>query len=229
MIWVGIVLVALLGVTGFWLIYTTEGTYLGAGVVTLLYDYTARRYNRIKNLSFVDEIRYLAIPLMRVIGDISRPRVLDVATGTGRLPIALAGQYDFDGTTIGIDRSGCMLAEAQEAIADLEGISLLRGDARQLPFSDACFDCVTCLEAIEFVPNPRQALREMIRVLVPGGSLMISNRVGGEAPLFPGRITGRGQLERELADLGMDDIEMRRWQVHYDLVFASKPKATPVA
>jgi len=222
-IWLWVVLVVLLGGAAYWLVYTTEGTYLGSGIVTLLYDWTARRYDKIKDLHFVDEARYLAIPLVETLGAFSRARVLDVATGTGRLPIALGRQYDFAGTVTGIDRSYRMLAEAHKAIEELDGISLLRGDAHRLPFADESFDCVTCLEAVEFMSDPRRALCEMMRVLVPGGVMMVSNRVGAEASLFPARITGRGQLERVLAEMGMKDVSMRRWQVHYDLVFAIKP------
>ena len=61
-IWLAVAGLLLLGVL-YWLLITTEGTYLGSRVVTLLYDWTAGRYDAIKNLHFVNEARYLGLPV----------------------------------------------------------------------------------------------------------------------------------------------------------------------
>jgi hypothetical protein len=57
--------------------------------------------------------------------------------------------------------------------------------------------------------------------------LLLSNRVGAEAPFFPGRMAGRGKLEQTLQGAGLIDIRTQRWQVHYDLVWAHKPGVPP--
>ena len=95
-----IAIVALL----YWLLIATEGTYLGPRIVTLLYDWTAPRYDRIKDLRFVHEMQRLGIPLAKALKGEPAPSVLDVATGTGRLSLALLRQVDFDGCVVGLDR-----------------------------------------------------------------------------------------------------------------------------
>jgi ubiquinone/menaquinone biosynthesis C-methylase UbiE len=155
---------------------------------------------------------------------ISAPRVLDVATGTGRIPLAVLRQWEFAGTLVGIDHSAAMLAEAERALADFEPRApLVRGDAARLPFADGTFDCVCCLEALEFMVDPRAVVRELMRVLRPGGCLLLSNRVGPDARLLPGRLCGRGKLEAYLGEVGLVEIDTERWQYHYDLIWAEKP------
>jgi len=53
--------------------------------------------------------------------------------------------------------------------------------------------------------------------------LLLSNRVGTDAWWFPGRMAKRGRLERHLEAIGLEDVRMDRWQVHYDLIWARKP------
>jgi ubiquinone/menaquinone biosynthesis C-methylase UbiE len=208
----------------YWLFITTEGTYLGARVVALLYDWSARRYDDIKKVHLVDEALFIGVPLQQTLAGKLAPRVLDIATGTGRVPIALLGRWRFDGIVVGLDRSRRMLRQASEAMGDRRTqVTYMTCDAEQLCWDDASFDCVTCLEALEFVPSGRQAVSEMWRVLKPGGTLLVSNRVGPEARFFPGRISRRGVLEAHLASVGFEGIDSRRWQVHYDLVWARKP------
>jgi SAM-dependent methyltransferase len=210
----------------YWLLVFSEGTFLGARVVSLLYDLTARRYDHIKQLQTIDEQIYVGAPLAYRLEGIPEPRVLDVATGTARVPLALLGSEAYEGWVAAGDRAPRMLGEAARVLggeATPGGrVVLLRMDATQLPFVCEGFDAVTCLEALEFVPDGVAALREMHRVLRPKGTLLISNRVGTDALGFPFRLCGRGRMERALARMGFVDIETRPWQVHYDLVWATR-------
>ena len=221
-----LIVVVLLGLTAllYWLLVATEGTYLGTHVVSLLYDATASRYDKIKDLHYVNEARYLGLPLAKELGNVRWPWVLDVAAGTGRVPLALLRARGLENPIVAVDRSSRMLTKARAALSDCDGaVALIQGDAGALSFGDGAFDCVTCLEALEFVQNPAGALGEMVRVLKSGGVLLLSNRVGADAWLFPGRLCGRGRLERHLAQLGLAQIETQPWQVHYDLIWARKP------
>jgi len=209
----GLVLVAVLL---YWLLVTTEGTYLGRRVVVLLYDWTARRYDKIKAVQFLQELLFVGLPLARELEDIPAPRILDVATGTGRLATALQGQLADEGLLIGADASWRMLQHSAPQ-------HRLLTDAEQLCLTNDAFDCVCCLEALEFMPNADRALREMIRVGQPGALLMLTNRVGRDAWFYPGRIAGRGRLEQRLLALGCSHVRTQRWQVHYDLVWARTP------
>ncbi len=222
-----LVIVALAGILGaallYWLLIIGEGTYLGPKVVARLYDWGARSYDRVKALSPLDEAHYLALPIIRRLGTIQRPLVLDVATGTGRLPLALLRQPDFQGHVVGLDLSRRMLAQAKAKTAwCYTRLDLIQRGADILPFRDGSFDLVTCLEALEFMPDPRRTVAEMVRVLRPGGLLLVSNRVGWEARLLWGRYCGRGRLEKLLAASGLQEITTRPWQTYYDLVWARK-------
>ena len=215
---------AVLAAAAYWLLITTEGTYLGPRVVALLYDWTARSYDRIKNVQLVYEAERIGIPLAERLGESPGQRVLDVACGTGRVALALRLSGGYLGTIIGLDRSSGMLREAAGQMRRTNvPLLLVRGDAEHLPFPEASMDAVTCLEAIEFFTRPAVALGEFRRVLKPGGTLLVSNRVGSDARLLPWRHTGRGHLEHLLHTLGYVEIDTRPWQVHYDMIWARKP------
>jgi hypothetical protein len=62
----------------------------------------------------------------------------------------------------------------------------------------------------------------MVRVLRPGGWLLITNRVGWEARLIPGHTWTRAQLVSTLRRLPLTDISVRPWQSYYDLAWARK-------
>jgi len=215
-----------LGAVGYWLLALSEGVYLGPRIVIWLYDRAAPRYDRIKNADPLDDRRYLARPLLLALDGVREPRILDVATGTGRLPVALRAEEGFAGQVIGLDSSTGMLAQAHRK---LEGgpanRALVRADAGCLPFAEATFDAVTCLEALEFTRRPNETLREMARVLKPGGVLLTSCRVGRDAWYFPGRPCGRGRVEALLCRMGLEGVETERWQVYYDLVWARRSRA----
>ena len=102
-------------------------------------------------------------------------RLLDVATGTADLAIEAAMRHPEIGVT-GIDFVFEMLAPGRRKIADrgLAGrIRLLQADALALPFPDGCFDAAGIAFGIRNIPDRLAALREMRRVLVPGGRVYI--------------------------------------------------------
>jgi ubiquinone/menaquinone biosynthesis C-methylase UbiE len=201
----------------------SEGAYLGPRAVTWLYDRVASRYDRMKNSDPVDDEYCLARPLLLALDGLPEPCVLDVGTGTGRMPAALLAEPGFAGRVVGLDRSRRMLAQAKARPDGRERRpALALGDAGRLPFAEATFDAVTCVEVLEFTAHPEDTLREMARVLKPGGVLLASYRVGVDALWYPGRHCGRGHLEALLDRLGLEHVETQRWQVYYDLVWARR-------
>nr|HID15091.1 class I SAM-dependent methyltransferase [Anaerolineae bacterium] len=224
MVWVALVLgLILLGLLLYWQLVIAEGTYLGPRVVALLYDWSAWAYERIKQFDVGYEQWFLGLPLARALELIPAPLVLDVATGTGRLPRALLRQPAFRGHIIGLDLSRRMLREAVRRTAQFaDRLTFVWQDARHLPFDDDTFDAVTCLEALEFTPDPRAVLAELVRVLRPGGVLLVTNRVGRDAKLLPGRAFPRDEFEHLLRAFPLDEVKVDRWQVDYDLAWAVK-------
>ena len=213
---------ALLWALYYWLFVITEGIFLGRRVVVALYDRFAPRYEKTKLFDAESERLYLAYPVLLHIGAEPAPRLLDVAAGTGRLARALHDSLAWDGQIVNLEAAGRML-RAGRALDDGRAADLwIQGLAAPLPFADASFDAVTCLEALEFFPSTPAALREMARVLRPGGALAITRRKGWEARLFFGRTYSSGALGVLLHELGFEAVENRLWQVDYDLVLARR-------
>jgi O-antigen biosynthesis protein len=100
-----------------------------------------------------------------------RRRVLDAGCGMayGTALLAASGA----GETVGVDLAEEVLDHVREQMPN--GVVLLQGDVRRLPFDDDTFDLVVCFEVIEHVSEPGEVLDELRRVLAPGGVLVISS------------------------------------------------------
>ena len=223
-LWLIVLLLVLLAAFLYWQLVLAEGTYLGKRVVAGLYDLVATRYNRIKQYSDEYDAHYLASPLALSLQSEVEPIVLDVATGTSRLPLALCREPNFHGRIIALDNARRMLHEATRYVAEYrDRITWVWQHAVPLPFDDATFDAVVCLEAFEFMPETRAALIECIRVLKPGGILLVSNRIALGAKFIPGKTFNKAKFEELLQALGQTDVTTQVWQVDYDLVWSLKP------
>ncbi len=223
---IGAALAGLLGLALYWQLVVAEGAYLGPRVVALLYDWFAPRYDRVKQFDKAGDALMLAMPILKhlALSAASEALVLDVATGTGRLPDALLAQRRFRGRVVALDLSRRMLDQAQAKLAAYgDRVAFMRRDAQRLPFDADTFDVVTCLEALEFMRDWRAAAREMWRVLKPGGLLMVSNRIGPDAWKLPGRALPTAAFAAWLRELGFQDVQCRPWLVDYDLVTGVKP------
>jgi demethylmenaquinone methyltransferase/2-methoxy-6-polyprenyl-1,4-benzoquinol methylase len=148
----------------------TELAQLGSGA---MFDRIARRYdvvNRVLSLGLDQRWRRRTVRAVSV-GLGAAPRILDVATGTGDLAIALAAAHP-GGTVIGLDPSPGMLAIAAQKIARRGlAIELVEGDARALPQASCSVDAATIAFGIRNVPDRPRALRELARVVRPGGRI----------------------------------------------------------
>jgi ubiquinone/menaquinone biosynthesis C-methylase UbiE len=217
-------LLALVALFLYWQFVWAEGAYLGKRPVAWLYNLVAHRYNAIKQYTDEDDARFLGEPLALSLQGISESSVLDVATGTSRLPLTLCKQPLFRGHIIALDNARRMLHSATEYVRDYrDRITWVWHDAVPLPFDDDTFDLVTCLEAFEFMPSTREALRECQRVLKPGGLLLVTNRVGSGRWLLYGKTYSKDAFAALLTSLGQIDITTQVWQYDYDLVWSIKP------
>jgi len=120
-------------------------------------------------------------------------RVLEVGVGTG---LSLA-DYGKRTRVVGIDISEPMLDKARKRVA-AEGLTHVEAlevmDAENLAIPDGAFDVVVAQYVVTAIPNPEKALDEFVRVLRPGGEIIITTRVGAETGL-------RGTLEKWLMPL----------------------------
>ena len=101
----------------------------------------------------------------------SGQRVLDVACGTGALTVSVADRVAPGGAVLGLDANPEMLAVARRKHADIEWHD---GRAESLPFADASFDAVVSQFGLMFFDDRVGALREMQRVMRPGGRLAVA-------------------------------------------------------
>lgn len=207
----------------YWLVIVTEGIYMGRRVVVWLYDMTAAKYEGTKKFDAYAEHHFLALPILSRIDDWPVPWVLDVATGTGRLARALIDADAFTGHVIGLDAARKMLLSGKALLEGESQVELLQAFAAPLPFADGQFAVVSCLEALEFFPDPAAALTEMARVLCPDGLLVVTRRKGWEARTFLGRYDSTTAFVARLQALGFVNVQPMPWQIDYDIVFAVKP------
>ena len=99
-------------------------------------------------------------------------RILDVATGTGMVAAELLARARC--SVVGLDQSPEMLAAARRrfATAATSGrVELVAGEAEALPFPDASFDALTFTYLLRYVEDPAATMRELARVLRPGGRI----------------------------------------------------------
>jgi len=111
-----------------------------------------------------------------------RESALDVATGPGEPAMSIARMVGPDGRVVGIDLSEEMLEKAQDKVVELSlgNVTLKTMDATTMDFGQGEFDSAVATYTISAVPDPVGVLREMKRVVKPGGSIVVLNHFRSE-------------------------------------------------
>jgi demethylmenaquinone methyltransferase/2-methoxy-6-polyprenyl-1,4-benzoquinol methylase len=117
-------------------------------------------------LSFGQDRRWRRFLVSRIDAG-PRDTVLDVATGTGAVARELLAQKRC--TVVALDQSPEMLAEARRRLPT--SVRVFEGDAQALPFPDRAFDGLTFTYLLRYVADPAATLRELARVVRPGGTI----------------------------------------------------------
>lgn len=130
--------------------------------------------------------------------------ILEIGIGTGALLTELAA---WASKVIGVDHSPAMLEEARRRLTEtgVNGVELRLGEMTHLPISDNAVDCVVANMVLHHAADPAAVLVEILRVLVPGGILLLSDLARHE----------REAAREQLADqwLGFDQTELESWLV----------------
>jgi phosphatidylethanolamine/phosphatidyl-N-methylethanolamine N-methyltransferase len=151
---------------------------LDAVRIERVYSAYSRVYDRVFGKVFQDSRVALAAAIDARPGQ----RVLEVGVGTGLLLPLYAGNC---GVT-GIDLSAGMLDKARERVdrLDLPGVTLERMDAGAMTFADDSFDTAVAAYVVTAVPDHRAVMKEMVRVVRPGGHILLLNHFVNGSPVL---------------------------------------------
>ena len=142
-----------------------------------MFDGIAPDYDRLNHLMSLGVDRSWRRRALREIVDAGRAQsILDIACGTGDFSLAIAGRMHPDSRIVGLDLSEGMLAVMRDKVAKAglqDKISCEQGDSEAMRFADGSFDVVTIAFGIRNFAHREAALREILRVLKPGGRLVI--------------------------------------------------------
>ena len=182
----------------------------------LFYKYLSKVYDTVNPFVWNEEMRAEALAMLDIEeGD----RVLDVGCGTG---FATEGLLEHTENVHGLDQSVHQLEKAWAKLGKHDPVSFYRGDAERLPFADDTFDVVWSSGSIEYWPNPVATLRDMRRVVKPGGQVLvvgpnnpkstIMQKVANAIMLF----YDREEADRMFREAGYVDVEHREMGPSYD-------------
>ncbi|WP_083527996.1 demethylmenaquinone methyltransferase [Curtobacterium ammoniigenes] len=158
--------------------------------VAAMFDDVAARYDVTNDILSAGNAGLWRVATVRAIDPQPGEKVLDIAAGTGTSSAAIAKR---GATVTALDLSEGMLEVGRSRHPEIE---FVHGDAESLPFPDDTFDAVTISFGLRNVNDPIQALAEMVRVLKPGGRLVVCEF--STPPLALLRMTYTTYLQRVL-------------------------------
>lgn len=139
--------------------------------VSTMFDEVSPRYDLINDVLTVGNDRLWRVATTKAIAPRKGMRVLDLAAGTGTSSAAIAKH---GAHVVAADFSEGMLAEGRKRHQGNDLIEFVFADATALPFEDDSFDAATISYGLRNVSEPRKALAEMLRVVKPGGRVVIA-------------------------------------------------------
>ncbi len=151
-----------------------------------MFDRIARRYDLLNRILSLGIDRLWRRRVVEEVRRVRPARILDLATGTGDLAISLARRIPAARIS-GVDLSEKMLAEARRKVGArglADRISLECGDAEHLAAADGSFDVATVAFGVRNFGDPDAGLREMARVLRPGGKVVVLEFSRPRNPFF---------------------------------------------
>ena len=161
------------------------------------FERVAGQWDSLRTGYFGEAVRDMAIAKAHL-----RPEmiVVDVGTGTGFVAAGLAPLVN---QVYAIDGSEAMLDVARRNLVNFDNIVFLPGDGASLPFEDDSADAAFANMYLHHCPDPRSAVREMVRILRPGGRLTITDIDGHD----------HEWMRHEMADewLGFDRTQIKTW------------------
>lgn len=156
--------------------YRTVPTSEKAGMVAGVFHSVAARYDLMNDLMSGGVHRLWKRFTIELSGVRPGQRVLDIAGGTGDLAARFSRLVGGQGQVVLADINESMLRVGRDKLIDhgaVGNIDYVQADAQHLPFPDDYFDCITIAFGLRNVTDKALALRSMLRVLKPGGRLLV--------------------------------------------------------
>ncbi|MDG0842477.1 demethylmenaquinone methyltransferase [Staphylococcus equorum] len=142
------------------------------------------KYDRLNNIISFEQHKTWRKRVMKEMNVKPGSRALDVCCGTADWSISLSKAVGPTGEVIGVDFSENMLEVGKGKTKDMHNIQLVHGDAMNLPFEDNEFDYVTIGFGLRNVPDYLATLKELYRVLKPGGMVVCLETSQPTTPIF---------------------------------------------
>lgn len=158
-----------------------------AGKVAEVFHSVARNYDVMNDLMSLGIHRLWKRYTIEASAVRTGQRVLDIAGGTGDLTLQFSRKVGPSGQVILADINGSMLSMGRDRLIDrgvVSNVDFIQADAQYLPFADNHFDIITIAFGLRNVTDKDQALASMLRVLKPGGRLLILEFSKPKAGLF---------------------------------------------
>lgn len=158
-----------------------------AGMVAEVFDSVASRYDVMNDLMSAGVHRLWKRFTLELSGVRRGNRVLDIAGGTGDLAAKFAPMVGADGEVVLADINASMLSVGRDRLIDRGtpgNLYFVQADAQYLPFPDDYFDCITIAFGLRNVTDKDLALRSMLRILKPGGRLLVLEFSKPQNPLL---------------------------------------------
>ena len=173
------------------------------------YKYLSKVYDRVNAFVWNEEMRAEALSMLDIDAD---DRVLDVGCGTG---FGTEGLLEHTEHVYGLDQSRHQLQQAWGKLGKHDPVAFHFGDAERLPFKDGSFDAVWSSGSIEYWPNPVTGLRELRRVVEPGGQVLVVGPDYPDSALFQRLADAimlfydEAEADRMFREAGFVDVEHR--------------------
>ena len=158
-----------------------------AGMVAEVFDSVATRYDLMNDLMSGGVHRVWKRFTIELSGVRRGNRVLDIAGGTGDLAARFGPLVGEDGEVVLADINASMLRVGRDRLIDrgmATNLHYVQADAQHLPFPEESFDCITIAFGLRNVTDKDLALRSMLRVLKPGGRLLVLEFSKPRSPLL---------------------------------------------
>ncbi|OHS58344.1 demethylmenaquinone methyltransferase [Staphylococcus sp. HMSC69H07] len=152
--------------------------------VHTVFQNISQKYDRLNNIISFEQHKVWRKHVMKEMRVKKDSVALDVCCGTADWTIALSNAVGPNGEVTGLDFSENMLKVGKEKTSAMDNVHLVHGDAMHLPFEDDSFDYVTIGFGLRNVPDYLGALKEMHRVLKPGGMVVCLETSQPTMPVF---------------------------------------------